>query len=321
MSQFPMGKATVDIVADATDANQKIDQTTKKVEEFKQKSEEGGEGFANGIKKSIGAVTSFVGSLTAAIGVMTLFLNIGKKIGDTLVESFQSAADKVKELTAGVLEVDSTKRYDALQRLLDQKMKELDERRDHEASFWYGFWQNLAQETIGMSLSRVQAIQDELAELQKSMKDERESVVGGRIREEEERRKKAAAAEAADKEKAAKAEEDAAVARARAEADEALRGREILEAEYEAMYEKIREAAELEAKLAEKAHKEEMDRIQEQIDARMEGIRRVHEEMQRIMREQEAGFGIGNITFGNGGAGSIAALHQRSRTGRGNGRG
>lgn len=84
--------------------------------------------------------------------------------------------------------------------------------------------------------------------------------------------------------------------------------RETLEAEFEYRVKQ--------AELAEKAHQEEMDRIREQNEARLEGIRQWERAMRAAMQNQENGFGVGDVTFGGGGGAARTAVW--ARRGRGN---
>ncbi len=114
-----VGGVHVDVTADTEGLDQNLDSAQRKVEEFADttatETKKAGNSFSamsdritGAIGKQIGAFTRLLGSVTLVVGVFTLFLAIGKKVGDMLFRT----ADTAKQLEIRMNAVEAaTERY------------------------------------------------------------------------------------------------------------------------------------------------------------------------------------------------------------------
>ena len=114
-----VGGVHVDVDADTTGLDQSLTEGEQRVEQFLDKvateTKKAGGSFSAmsdrisaAIGKKIGAFTSLLGSVTAVVAVFTLFLVIGKKVGDMLFRT----ADTAKQLEIRMNAVEAaTERY------------------------------------------------------------------------------------------------------------------------------------------------------------------------------------------------------------------
>lgn len=319
MSQMNVGRATIEIVAENEDLKRKLAESEAQIAKLESGNTKFATNFVDGIKKSIAAVTSFIASLTAALGIAKLFYEIGEKIGLVFASAFDTAANKAKKFSDSILEADTQKRYDIILKKIEETTIALDKARESESSYLFMTKELIQGLLLGRSSSVVDDIQEELAALQNSAKDERETLASIRKRAHDEamariEQQRAAAIKAVND----RWEEDLRLffenEKAKEEAEE-----EALREEYARAVDDEMRHREWLKEQAEKAHQEELDRIAEREKATMDSLKKIADEMARIRREQESGFGLGNIIFaGTGNPARDAML--RARIGRGNGR-
>lgn len=228
----------------------------------------GTESITQSFRKSVGAVTGLIGAFTAVIGVATTFYSIGNKIGEAL----SGASKAAKELSDSL---DFSKPSEALVKVNEDIVAAQNAMADWAAQTTLG--KIFDKQVMGVGIDE---LEKRLADLEKT----REQLEASRAK-----RVAAAEKEATDKAAQAAADRDR-------EANEGAWNFEE-EARIAAMQADDAAAAEL-ASTAERAHAEEMQRIDEAGKARIAWAERYRQELESIQREQTRGFGVGDGSFG-----------------------
>lgn len=297
MSGMNLGKAQIDIVAENQDLRQKLTEAEAALQKFESAGSKSGKGFIDSMRAASRSIKDLAGALLAIPGAAAAGFAAGRKLRDLFNLDDANLVETMKAFE----NIDFKKPEEAL-KSLNAQMKEL----QHIASASEG---SLLDQLDAFFRGDSQGIQDRIEYVNGLIR----TAEANRIHEQVEAEKKAQAERyaafratsdkiLADQKKAADAEQDRLMEEYAQAVDDEMQHREWLKEQ------------------AEKAHKEELDRIADREKAQLDSLKRIEDEMARIRREQEAGFGIGNINFGNGGAAASSNLMLRARIGRGNGR-
>lgn len=321
MSQFNVGKASIDLVAENADLKKKLQESQADLDKFKKKADDAGEEGASafeGITKSASNLRETLSKVAIpaalAAGIVELIKSIDEAQAATerLRASLAAqAADYSQQIAAvGRAQADSIEsQFKALQDSLRDRLQQLGDAELEKLNA-------LKERSAGRTLWDIVVGAPDEGDISASFTAATNAAIQAAEQAEkrlEERRKEQAAKEKADAER--KAAEDAKRIDEQAQREQDARDREYAAAVDDEMRHRewLREQAE-------QTHQDELRRIEERGEAQMEWLRRVADEQARIRREQENGFGVGNVTFGNGGAAAGMTIFERARMGRGNGR-
>lgn len=267
--------------------------------EVKNKTTSATEEMAGGFKKAVSSVTSFVAALGAAAGVAVTFYNIGKKINDILDDQ----AIKLEKLEKLRKERQSNEARDLAKTASTELERLQTELGDIEQTLGFDSLIGAIAPAALEALKRRRDTTKKLIE-----ENEKDSLVSNqRITKASVDAERKARQEAADKEW-----DDSVEQSQKALDDAAILGRKIRDEAAVNADEERRLTAEYNADVI-RGNKKNADDTKDALDKELELIRRNGEAriryaqqyadaLRRIQGEQSAGFGSGDVTFGNIGA-------------------